>query len=165
MKLTADAVMQQNGWGESHYELARLIAEGDTAQTLIEAQAQRVIRVDEKWDWEHEGAVCECDLLLVKLPRPVMIERIVVTLGRALPVQYNLTHVHAADEHGNVMCPDCADMGEPCGEDHQATMCDAPAPVQCAHCTGPTLPNVDYCGECRPYELDWDKDRYLGIYL
>jgi hypothetical protein len=157
MKLTAD----------TRRDLARLIAEGDTAQTLMEAQGQRAIRQpDPCWDWEHEAGLCaECDLLLIKLPRPVTLERVVVTLGRAMPVVYEMTHAHVADADGRLMCPDCADGGAPCGQPHDATMCDAPTPVECSHCTGPALPTADYCLECRPYEPDWDKDRYLGIYL
>jgi len=168
MKLTADAVLKQNGWPESHAELARLIAEGDTAQTLIEAQGQRVIRQpDPKWDWEHEAGLCaECDLLLIRLPKPVKLERIVVTLGRPMPVQYEMTHAHVADAAGNLMCPDCADGGEPCGEPHQAHMCDAPMVVECASCSvAPAMPREDHCPECRPYEGQYDSDRYYGIYL
>lgn len=147
-------------------DLAGAIAQGDTAHQLMEALGQRVIRQpDPRWDWEHEAALCDCGLLLIELPRPVTLERVVVTMGRALPVEYEMTHAHVADGAGNVMCPDCADGGEPCGEDHQALMCDAPVPVQCAHCVGPSLPNLDYCLECRPYEPEWDKDGYLGIYL
>lgn len=168
MKLTADEVLKQNGWPESRYELARLIAEGDTAQTLMEAQGQRVIRQpDRNWDWEHEAGLCaECDLLLIELPRPVKVERAVVTLGRAMPVEYELTHVHVADAAGNLMCPDCADGGEPCGEPHQAHMCDTPSPVMCEHCPdGVALPGHDHCLDCRPYEPEWDKDQYIGLYL
>lgn len=148
--------------------LAEAIAQGDTAHLLMEALGQRVVRQSSpRWDWEHEAAQCgECDLLLIELPRPVKLERVVVTLGRALPVQYELTHVHVADAAGHLMCPQCADAGEPCGEDHQAAMCDTPTPQMCEHCaTGFALPEQDYCLECRPYEPEWDKDQYVGIYL
>lgn len=148
-------------------ELAEAIAQGDTAHKLMEALGQRVIRQpDPRWDWEHEAALCECGLLLIELPRPVKLERVVVTLGRALPVEYDMTHAHVADPAGNLMCPECADAGEPCGEDHQAEMCDTPAPQMCEHCgTGAALPGQDHCLECRPYEPEWDKDAYMGIYL
>jgi hypothetical protein len=148
-------------------DLAEAIAEGDTAHKLMEALGQRMIRQpDTRWDWENEAAQCECDLLLIELPRPVMLERVVVTFGKALPVQYPMTHAHVADADGNAMCPECADAGEPCGEDHQATMCDTPTPQMCEHCaTGAALPNEDHCLECRPYEREWNKDLYLGIYL
>lgn len=158
MKLTAD----------TRRDLAQMAAEGDAVQTLMEAQGQRVIRQpDAKWDWEHEAGLCaECDLLLIKLPRPVKLERAVVTLGRAMPVEYELTHVHVADAAGNLMCPDCADGGEPCGEPHDAYMCDTPSPVECFNCVGgAALPGQDHCLDCRPAEEQYDSDRYYGIYL
>jgi hypothetical protein len=165
MKLPADDVTAQRVRPGSHAELAQLIAQGATVQTLVEALGQRAIRVDRDWDWENEGAQCDCGLLLVELPRPVKLARVVVTLGRAMPVEYEMTHAHAADDAGNPVCPDCADGGEPCGAPHQAEMCDTPVPVQCSHCTEAALPGEDFCPECRPYEPEWDKDRYLGIYL
>lgn len=147
-------------------ELAALVAEGDTAGTLLEAIGQRVVRQpDPRWDWENLAALCDCGLLLVKLPRPVKLERVVVTLGRALPVAYDMTHVHVADGEGRVMCPDCADAGEPCGVDHEAEMCDTPTPRECASCIEAALPNQDFCLDCRPYEQQYEPDRYYGIYL
>lgn len=147
-------------------ELAEAIAQDDTA-SLVEALGQRVIRQpNPRWDWEHEAAQCECGLLLIELPRPVRLERAVVTFGRALPVTYTMTHAHVADAAGNVMCAECADLGEPCGEDHEAFMCDTPAAEECAHCpSSPALPGQDYCLDCRPYEPEWDRDQYQGIYL
>lgn len=168
MNITADDVLRRNKWPESHYDLARLIAEGDVTRTLLEAQGQRVVRVsDPGWDWENEAAQCaECDLLLVELKRPVVLERVVVTLGRPMPVEYPMTHAHVADAAGNLMCPDCADAGAPCGQPHDAEMCDTPTPAECAHCAdNPALPNQDFCLECRPYEEEWDGDLYAGIYL
>lgn len=168
MTLHADDVLKKYGWPQSHRELARLIAGGDTAQQLIEAQGQRVVRQpDPAWDWEYEAALCaECDLLLIELARPVEIERIVVTLGRPMPVAYTMTHVHVADADGNLMCPQCADGGAPCGEDHAALMCDAPMPVGCASCPdAPALPGGDHCKGCRPYEEQFDSDLYYGVYL
>lgn len=147
-------------------DLAAAVTRGDTT-LLVEALGQRVIRQpDPRWDWEHEAAECECGLLLVELPRPVRLERVVVTLGRALPVVYDMTHAHVADAAGNVMCPECADAGEPCGEDHQAYMCDTPTAQMCEHCAQEAaLPQQDHCLDCRPYEPEWDKDQYTGIYL
>ncbi|MFC4328269.1 hypothetical protein ACFPC0_10575 [Streptomyces andamanensis] len=147
-------------------ELAALAAQRETAGTLLEAIGQRVVcQPDARWDWESEAALCECGLLLVELPRPVVLERAVVTMGRSLPVSYEMTHAHVADGAGRLLCPDCADAGEACGEPHEALMCDTPTPRPCRSCSAAALPNQDHCIECRPYEEQYDSDRYYGIYL
>lgn len=144
-------------------ELAELIAAGDVETKMIEAIGQRAVRHPRGWDWEFEAAVCECGLLLIALPRPVTITRIVVTLGRAMPVQYPMTHAHVADERGRLLCMECvADAGDPC-PGHDAEMCDTPTAFVCESCTDAALPGRDHCLDHRPYELDWDKDRYLGL--
>jgi len=145
-------------------ELEAKIASGETIATLVEAAAQRMVRVPLEWDWQTEGGECECGLLMARLPHPVWVERQVVTFGRAMPVRYHLTHAHAADTTGAPLCAECADVkpGHRCPE-HLGLMCDTPTVVLCNVCADEAaLPGGDHCRACAPYEPEWDKDRYLG---
>lgn len=146
-------------------ELTRRLAGGETAVALAEAAGQRMVRAPEQWDWEAEGGVCECGLLMVRLPRTLRVTRHVVTFGRVFPVTYDMTHAHAADAAGRPMCSECADSegGGRCPE-HPAEMCDTPTVVLCGDCQdAAALPGDGLCRGCLPYEVEWDKDMYLGL--
>ncbi|MFE2934918.1 hypothetical protein [Streptomyces sp. NPDC059278] len=149
-------------------ELAALIANGETAATLLEALGQRMVSMPEGWDWEGRAAVCECECLLVPLPRPVRLERVIVIRGQAYAVTQDMTHAHLAGVDGRPVCAECVDDGPTeriCANgDHQAEMCDTPNAVMCSNCADEAaLPNLDHCPDCRPYEQEWDKDSYLGL--
>lgn len=162
-------------------ELAEVIANGDTATTLLEALGQRMVRVPEGWDWENLAGVCECGCLLAPLPRTIRQDRVVVMPSRVQPdglggmylapsqavrVAYDMTHAHLAAPDGRPVCAECMDEepGAVCENGpHEAEMCDTPTPIACSECTEAALPDRDYCLECRPYEPDWDKDQYLGL--
>lgn len=146
-------------------ELAHLIAQGDAAAKMAEAAGQRMVRFPEQWDWEDEGAECECGLLMVRLPRKIRVERHVVTLGRVFPVSYDMDYTHAADAAGQPVCAECVDNGDGvrCPE-HPGEMCDTPTAELCGECMdAAALPGEGTCAACRPYEVEWDKDLYLGL--
>ncbi len=146
------------------HELTALLAEADTTAQQIEALGQRLVRMPPSWDWESLAAVCQhCDLLLVPLGRSITVQRIVITVGRPMPVSYDLTHAHLADTHGHPVCLQCIDTDTPC-PDHQAYLCDTPEPQPCTVCDKePALPGQDFCLGCRAAEPEWDKDTYLGL--
>lgn len=144
-------------------ELAGMIAAGDTTAKLMEAMGQRMVRVPQGWDWENVAGVCECGLLLAELPRTIRQTRVVVMGGQALHVFYDMTHVHVAADDGTARCAECWEEDAPCAG-HAAEMCDTPNAEMCANCVDrAAMPNRDHCLECRPYEAEWDKDRYLGL--
>lgn len=151
-------------------ELAARIAAGDGTAELIEALGQRLVRPPEDWEWETEAGTCTCGLLLVELPRPVRLDRVIVVPGvvasktsRALVVPFTMTHAHVAHPaDGRARCAECWEEDGPCAE-HEAHMCDTPCAEQCAQCYDAALPGQDHCKDHRPHEDEWDKDRYLGL--
>lgn len=137
-------------------ELEQLLShasEAVVAAELAEATAQRMVRTPSGWDWRRDGAVCECGLLLTRLPRPVLLRRLVVTFGRPMPVDYRLTHVHIAGRDGWPLCVGCAAgrPGCPGGPAHLAVLCDTPTPRVCGACQQrPARPEQNRCRGCPP---------------
>lgn len=145
-------------------ELAQRLTEGEAA-ALAEAAGQRMVRAPGRWDWESDAGVCECGLLMVRLPRTLRVKRHVVAFGRVRVLIYDMTHAHAADAAGLAMCAECADNanGQRC-PDHPAEMCDTPTVTLCQECQDEAaLPDDGLCRSCLPYEVEWDKDKYLGL--
>lgn len=152
---------------DSGADTASLLAQNldsDTAATLVEALGQRMLPVKRgHWEPEEDGALCECGLLLVRLPRPVRQYRVVTVMGVRRREQRDLAWVHVAPG----VCPECWDEPEPCAE-HAGEMCDAPVAELCPECGDAELPvGMDLCRPCARAEEgpEFDSDLYYGLSL
>lgn len=146
-------------------QLRDLIDSGaDTASLLAEALGQRMLPVKrDHWEPEEDGALCECGLLLVRLPRPVRQYRVVTVMGVRRREHTDLTWVHVAPG----VCLECWDEREPCAE-HAGEMCDAPSAELCPKCADDERPvGMELCRSCTRSEdgPEYDSDVYYGLSL
>ena len=153
-------LMERHGADATLAAVATSPTDGETT-TMFSAMGQRMIPVVASYDYEGEAAVCECGLLLARLPRSTTLERAVVVLGKARRVPYRMTHAHIAPG----LCEECWDGG-PCEVDHPAVMCDTPTPELCGTCQDECAAlGSELCRGCAAAEEgpQWDADRYQGL--
>lgn len=136
------ALMERHGPGGT---LADVAKEAETAVTMAEAMAQRMVAVPASFDIKGKAAECGCGLLLVELPStPVTVKRTVLVLGKPVEQKHLLTHAHIAPG----LCVECYATDTPCAH-HPAVMCHTPSPELCTRCAKAVAPlGEERCAPC-----------------
>lgn len=136
------ALMERHG---STGTLADVAKEAETAVTMAEAMAQRMVTVHPAFDFGGKASECACGLLLVELPStPVTVKRTVLVLGKPREQTHRLTHAHIAPG----LCAECYTTDTPCAH-HPAVMCHTPSPELCSRCCKTVAPlGAELCAPC-----------------